>query len=97
MLEQENRDAIFDGRIGEVTFRLCRLMLARKVLWDDDTGFAVEKLAETLEAPFEVVSRALGALSAEGWVDFDASGEQPSLTERGVAAIRGQRREVRAI
>ncbi len=72
-------------------------MLARQVLWDEAAGFAVEKLAETLDAPLEVVARALGALDAEGWVAFDATGEKPTLTDRGVAAIRGRRRRVSAI
>jgi hypothetical protein len=86
-----------DHPLAEVTFRLCRLMLARKVLWDDDAGFEIAQLAVALEAPSATVVTVLSALHGEGWVVVDADGGRPSLTASGVSAILGRSRSAEAI
>ena len=80
------------ARLGEVTFRLCRLMLARKVLWDEDLGLDIDQLASALQSAPALVERAVAALDAEGWVALDAGGDRPVLTDAGVAAILGRDR-----
>lgn len=78
-----------DDSLAHVTFRLCRMMLARKVLWDQDIGFAAPELARALSTTTEVVEEVLGALEREGWI-VRSDGARLALTERGTAAILGR-------
>ncbi len=87
--EHGQSEAVDPARLGEVTFRLCRLMLARKVLWDEDLGLDLQQLADALQSPPEVVQRAVAALDAEGWIELDGGGDRPVLTAAGITAIRG--------
>ena len=80
-----------DAPRAEVMFRLCRLMLARKVLWDEDIGLDLQQFASALDSTPATVAEILGAMQREGWVVVDARGECPSLTPSGVAAILGRR------
>lgn len=80
-----------DG-LADVAFRLCRLMLARKVLWDDEEGLAVEQIAAALDTTAMVIDEVVRALKIEGWVTTDSSGENPVLTPLGVSAILGRQR-----
>lgn len=84
--------ALIEGPGAEATFRLCRLLLARKVLWDDEPGLSLGQLAAALDTTTAMVAEIVGALSREGWVTVDAAGERPVLTTRGVAAIIGRPR-----
>ena len=90
-LERARPRADEADRIGEVTFRICRLMVARRVLWDEDIGLGIDKLAEAVGASPELVSRALRELDGEGWIVLDESGEVPALTDLGVSSILGRK------
>ncbi len=78
-------------------FRLCRLMLARKVLWDEDLGWDFARLAAALDTTAATVAEVIGALSREGWVVLDDDGQRPSLTPNGVSAILGRSSSATAI
>jgi hypothetical protein len=83
-----------DDSLAHVTFRLCRMMLARKVLWDQDFGFEAPEMARALATTTAVVEEILENLDREGWIVRShapaAGGCRLALTERGTAAILGR-------
>jgi hypothetical protein len=79
-----------DGPLATLAFRLCRMILARKVLWDEDVGFDIPQFAAALDAEPSAVREVLAALCHEGWVVPEVGGERPILTERGLAALLGR-------
>ncbi len=80
-----------DESLARVTFRLCRFMLARKVLWDENCGFQLPELARALTTPEPVIEEIVTSLAREGWVTrcVDDDGRL-MLTERGAAEILGR-------
>lgn len=86
-----------DHPLAEVTFRLCRLLLARKVLWDDDAGLDVARLAEALNTTISRVIEVVTALCREGWVVLGTDGASPSLTTAGMSAILGRDRSAEPV
>ncbi len=82
---------VVEEPLADVAFRLCRMMLARKVLWDEDIGFDVAQFAQALDTRPSVVRKVLQGLRAEGWIVLESEGERPVLTDRGLAAVLGRR------
>ncbi len=78
------------GDVSQIAFRLCKLLLARRVLWDE-YGLGVEELAKTLGTSAGSVREALGDLESEQWVDLCADRSSAALTEKGVVAILGRK------
>lgn len=79
-----------DGPLASLAFRLCRMILARKVLWDEDVGFDIPQFAAALDADPAAIREVLAALRREGWVVPEVGGERPILTDRGLAALLGR-------
>jgi hypothetical protein len=79
-----------DAPLASLAFRLCRMILARKVLWDEDVGFDVAQFAAALDAEPSAIREVLAALRREGWVVPEVGGERPILTECGLAALLGR-------
>ena len=77
------------GEVSQVAFRVCKLLLARRVLWDED-GIAVERMVEMLGATPSLLRQALGDLAGEEWVALDDKMTSAGLTEKGVAALLGR-------
>ncbi len=67
------------------------MMLARKVLWDEDIGFDIAQFSKALDTTPAVVSEVLNGLEREGWVVIEPNGERPILTDRGRDALLGRR------
>ncbi len=75
---------------GQIAFRLCKMMLSRKVLWDEDVGFDIPQFATALGADSTVVAEVLHCLEREGWIVRAEDGERPILTDYGVASLLGR-------